>query len=86
MSSLEDRELARSLAVEKLSDLPAHEGLGVAMGIAVDLAKRAGLDADRFVACAYVAFEHVSGTEEEAIEAMRKALAAARAARARTGR
>lgn len=83
--TLDERVLARKLAVEKLCALPVHQGLGVAMGIAVDLAKKAGLDADRFVAHAYVAFEHCDGTQDEAIEAMREALAAVRAARTRTG-
>ena len=57
----------------------------MAMGIAVDLAKLAGLDADRFAACAYVSFAHCDGTREEAVEAMRAALAAVRAARTRVG-
>jgi len=84
--SLDDRVLARKLAVEKLSSLARHEGLGVAMGIAVDLAKKAGMDADKFATIAYVAFAHCDGTKEEAIKAIREALAAVRAARARAGK
>lgn len=82
-TTLEERVRARQAAVERLRQMPAEEGLGVAMGIAVDLAKEAGFDADRFTATAYVAFEHCDGTLEEAREAMRQALAAVRTARGR---
>ena len=83
--TLKERVLVRKIAVEKLRTLPVHEGVGIAMGIAVDLAKEAGFDADRFVACAYVAFEHCDGTRDETIESMREAMAAVRAVRARSG-
>lgn len=82
-TTVEERVRARQAAVERLRTLPAHEGIGVTMGVVVDLAKEAGLDADRFAAWAYVAFEHCDGTREEAVEAMRQALAAVRAARGR---
>lgn len=82
-TTVEERAAAVHAATEKLRMLPTVQGASIAMGVAVELAKDAGMDADRFAAWAYVAFEHCGGTEEEAIEAMRQALAAVRAARSK---
>jgi hypothetical protein len=85
LPDLDERVRIRLFITGQLKRLPLVQALGMALGIAVDLAKSGGMDVERFVATAYVTFEHCDGTPEEAHEAMQAALAAVRAVRAKRG-
>jgi hypothetical protein len=82
-TTLEDRVRVKLWIEEQLRRLPVVERLGLAMGIAADLAKETGMTADLFAATAYVSFEHCDGTTEEAMAAAKDAFRAVHAARAR---
>lgn len=82
-TTIEERVQVKLWIEEQLRRLPAVERLGLAIGIAADLAKEVGMAADVFAAAAYVAADHCDGTKEEALAATEEALAVVRAARTR---